>query len=90
MSVGNPLALALADLPKIAEQIAQGDKFTCYEHASGGLWMVAIGPIGFHRGIAYDLEWQQANLIMDALRCAAGQEPSVSRAFDTDEDSDND
>ena len=88
----NPLALALSESPEIADRLAAGQKFTCYEHAGNSYsgWMLAIGPIGAHLPLAAHLDWQVANLIVDALRHAAGQEPLLSRAFETDEDSDND
>lgn len=81
----NPLRNALADLPGVAERLENGDQFTCYEHARGGKWMVAIGPIGRHMPIATYVGWQDVNLIVDALRHAAGQAPLMSHAFDTSE-----
>lgn len=87
-----PLALSLADFPEIVERLNRRQQFTCYEHAGKPYrgWMVAIGPIGDHLPLSAFNEHRAANLIVDALRHAAGQDPLLSRAFDTDEDSDND
>lgn len=83
----NPLALSLSELPEIAERLASGQKFTCYEHAGNSYrgWMLAIGPIGEHLPLAAHLDYRIANLIVDVLRYAAGQEPLLSRAFDPED-----
>ena len=88
----SPLALSLADLPDVFERLNMGQQFTCYEHAGKPYrgWMVAIGPITDRFPLSLYNDHRVANLIVDALRHAARQDPLLSRAFDGDEDSDND
>ena len=75
----NPLSAALANLPEIAQRLVNGDQFNAYQYREDrGVWVVGLGPVTRFLGIAYDLDENKANLIVDALRYAAGQDLLVA------------
>lgn len=79
--VSNALAVSLADLPDVHDRLVAGQQFNAYEiDDDDDDWIVAIGPVTNSRCLAVS-DWQGANLIVDALRYATGQQPQICRAF---------
>jgi hypothetical protein len=79
----SPLAEALEDMPLLRKRLESGQQFNAYQSANNeNCWRVAIGPVTDHRVIADDVSWRIANLLVDALRFASGQQPQSGRAFD--------
>lgn len=84
VSVEEPLAQSLADLPKVKARLDRGQQFNAYESGDRtGLWYVGIGPVtDFY--LYFVTDWRGANLLVDALRHAAGQSPALSRCLNTE------
>jgi hypothetical protein len=82
-----PLCASLADMPHIGERLSKGQQFNAYQDGHHDeCWLVGIGPVSDFACFADNLSWKAANLICDALRHAAGQSPSQSRAYECDDD----
>lgn len=76
-----PLAQSLADLPAVHKRLDLGQQFNAYQIDDGDDdWVVALGPVNDVLWLGVT-NWQCANLIVDALRFAAGQPEQVCRAF---------
>jgi hypothetical protein len=81
------LALSLSDLPWLAKRVADGQQFNAYQDAlDPNEWCVGLGPITDFAVIVCCVRWHIANLLIDALRHAAGQPKCHSRAFEDFDD----
>lgn len=78
-----PLAQSLIDLPTTKARLDRGQQFNAYESGDRSeLWYVGIGPVTDF-SMLFVTDWRGANLLVDALRYAAGQAPVQSRCFDS-------
>lgn len=85
--MSGPLAASLADLAEIEQRLLDGDQFNAYQ-TGFGFWVVGIGPVSSFCPLTDSMQPQLANLLVDALRHAAGQQPALCRCFASDEEDD--